>query len=105
MACSLFDDLRRQRITISGLPLYKLNLAGNGDWAISQRPQELFSADVGNVLHGHKTSKDLLWVVAAKVQKGVALLRNAYLLNQPPHTNGLSDVNLCLSGKIGAAWQ
>ena len=93
--CSLFGDLRCRRNYDFGLALIQLNLAANCDCVISQRPQELFSC-LRNVLRRHETSKDLLGVVAAKVQKCVALLGDAYLLDKAANTDIRSDVLFCL---------
>jgi hypothetical protein len=61
VACSLFDDLRWRRNHHFGLTFIQLNLAGDGAWTISQRPQELFSSDLGNVLRWRETREYLPW--------------------------------------------
>ena len=87
-------------ITISGLPLYSSILAANCDYVISQRPQKLFSPNMGNVLRGHEPRENVIRVVAAKVEICVALLGDAYLFDKAA-TLTLSDVIPCLLRQNG----
>ena len=57
MACSLFDDLRRRRNHDLWLTLIQLNLAGNRDWAIGQRPQEFSPPTLATFSAGTKPVK------------------------------------------------
>jgi hypothetical protein len=91
-SCSLFYDLRWRRNHDLWPSFVKLYFPRDGDWIVSQGFEELLASYCGNILRRNKSSEDLLRVSLAEIDKGVALLGKAYLLDKAANAGVFADV-------------
>lgn len=104
-SCSLLSDLRWRRNDDLGSAFIQLDLACNCNWVVSQGLQEFLSSDSSYARSCHVAREDLIRIMSAEVEKGVAFLGDAHLLNQAANTDISPTCCLASCGNIGSAWQ